>query len=390
MAKLNFGSLDDMIEVNTKSSTGLIDTEKAEDLNKPISIKDSDIELGDDLIDLDLLHQPNNSSEEELKNKEKAKDSNGEDASKAKGNNQADTSDDGTSSSPFIQFAKVFDEEGLLDFDEDKFKELSDKLGNPALAIVELANTKVESIINKYKEEAEEDYKKFIEARDLGLDMNSYSSINVELNRYKSITEEDLEFDESKQKMLVTQYLKHKGIEDDDIKDTIESYEDTNKLEVRAKKALAELIKIKEKDIENLKEDTIKQQKQEEEAIKKSVEDFTKVVDSTDELLGIQLTKQLKNKIKQSILSKHSTINGVGVNAVNAKKAENPIKYAMIEALLVEQGVFDGKNLDIFNKKAKTDAIKALEESVNKDSHRSTSKGIVTQKPTNSWEGLKF
>ena len=72
MAKLNFGSLDDMIEVNTKSSTGLIDTEKAEDLNKPISIKDSDIELGDDLIDLDLLHQPNNSSEEELKNKEKA------------------------------------------------------------------------------------------------------------------------------------------------------------------------------------------------------------------------------------------------------------------------------------------------------------------------------
>ena len=64
MAKLNFGSLDDMIEVNTKSSTGLIDTEKAEDLNKPISIKDSDIELGDDLIDLDLLHQPNNSSEE--------------------------------------------------------------------------------------------------------------------------------------------------------------------------------------------------------------------------------------------------------------------------------------------------------------------------------------
>ena len=157
MAKLNFGSLDDMIEVNTKSSTGLIDTEKAEDLNKPISIKDSDIELGDDLIDLDLLHQPNNSSEEELKNKEKAKDSNGEDASKAKGNNQADTSDDGTSSSPFIQFAKVFDEEGLLDFDEDKFKELSDKLGNPALAIVELANTKVESIINKYKEEAEEE-----------------------------------------------------------------------------------------------------------------------------------------------------------------------------------------------------------------------------------------
>ena len=63
-------------------------------------------------------------------------------------------------------------------------------------------------------------------------------------------------------------------------------------------------IKIKEKDIENLKEDTIKQQKQEEEAIKKSVEDFIKVVDSTDELLGIQLTKQLKNKIKLTLLYK--------------------------------------------------------------------------------------
>ena len=390
MAKLSFGSLDDMIEVNTKSSTGLIDTEKAEDLNKPRTIKDSDVELDEDLIDLDLLHQPDNSIKEEIKDKEKAKDSNGEDASKAKDNNQADTSDEGTSSSPFIQFAKVFDEEGLLDFDEDKFKELSDKLGNPALAIVELANTKVESIINKYKEEAEEDYKKFIEARDLGLDMNSYSSINVELNRYKSITEEDLEFDESKQKMLVTQYLKYKGIEDDDIRDTIESYEDTNKLEVRAKKALSELIKAKEKDIESLKQETIKQQKLEEDAIKKSVEDFNKTVDSTEELIGIPLTKQLKNKIKQAVLSKHSTINGIDVNAVNAKRAENPTKYAMIEALLVEQGVFDGKNLEIFSKKAKTDAIKALEESVNKDSHRSANKGITGPKPGNSWEGLKF
>ena len=177
----------------------------------------------------------------------------------------------------------------------------------------------------------------------------------------------------------------------DDIKDTIESYEDTNKLEARAKKALAEMVKIKEKEVNDLKDNQEKALKKQEEEAAKSVKQFNDTVDSTEELIGIKLTKQMKDKIKSAVLQKHSTISGIDVNKVNAKRAENPLKYAMIEALLVEQGVFDGKNLDIFTKNAKTNAIKALEESVNKDKSRSANKGnTLTGNPSTSWKDLKF
>ena len=384
MSKLFFGDLEDMIDINDiKSSTGVKESDDNVDLNKPKTIDDKNLEIDDDdLIDLDLLNKKEDNTSSDKK---------GEDTTKDDKKTEQASDPDNTSSSPFIQFAKVFHEEGLLDFSEEEFNTLLEKLGNPASVIVELANKKVASIIEDYKNSSEEEYKRFLEAREAGVDLNEYSKSSIELSNLKKITEEALTDNEDIQKSILSQYLKHKGMDADDIKDTIESYEDTNKLEARAKKALSEMVKIKEKEVSDLKENQDKAFKAQEEEVEKSIKQFKDTVDSTEELIGIKLTKQIKDKIKSAVLQKHSNINGIDVNKVNAKRAENPLKYAMIEALLVEQGVFDGKNLDIFTKSAKTEAIKALEESVNKDKSRSTNKGNAqNNKPLTSWKDLKF
>jgi acyl-homoserine lactone acylase PvdQ len=73
----------------------------------------------------------------------------------------------------------------------------------------------------------------------------------------------------------------------------------------------------------------------------------------------------LNKEVKDSIFSMITTpvkqdANGQALNAVMAKRAEDPIKYALMEAYFVKLGLFDGK-FDKIVAKAKTQAVKELE-----------------------------
>lgn len=282
-----------------------------------------------------------------------------------------------SSSSPFKPFAKALFEEGVLSsFDEEEFDKLVEEFeGDSASALIELNRRTIMDEIESYKKESEEEYKAFLEARDAGVDLNDWASVQDNKKRFGKIEEESLDSDEKLQKQLITEDLKKRGFEEADIVDTIESYEDTNKLGSMAKKALKNLKKFEEQREEELKTAAIERDKKAREVAKKQNEDLKKQITSTDEIIpGLKLNKQVKEEIFTSIMQPVKTLeDGRQVNAVMAKRMEDPIKYAILEAYFVKQGFFDGK-FDKLTTKVKSKAVEELAKAVEGDTSYKTGK----------------
>ena len=273
------------------------------------------------------------------------------------------------SSSPFLSFATALSETGVLTtFSPEEYEQIVKETGSEAEALIELNRRTIESEIEAYKEESESEYKAFLEARDAGVNLNDWAAVQDNKKRFSKITDEDLDTNEKLQKQLITEDLKRRKFEDADILDTIESYEDTNKLASMSKKALKNLTKAEEEKEEALKTSAIENEKQAAQAAKKQVEDLKKEITKVDEIIpGLKLNKQVRDKILQNITTPVKTLDdGRQLNAVMVKRADDPIKYAILEAYFVEQGFFDGK-FDKFIAKAKTDAVKDLESKITGD-----------------------
>jgi len=287
------------------------------------------------------------------------------------------------SSSPFLSFATALSEEGILaSFSPEEYEQIVKETGSEAEALIELNRRTIESEIEAYKEESEAEYKAFLEARDAGVNLNDWAVVQDNKKRFSKITEEDLDTNEKLQKQLITEDLKRRKFEDADILDTIESYEDTNKLASMSKKALKNLAKAEEEKEEALKTSAIEQEKHAAKAAKQQVEDLKKEITKVDEIIpGLKLNKQVKDKILQNITTPVKTLDdGRQLNAVMVKRADDPIKYAILEAYFVEQGFFDGK-FDKFVAKAKTNAVKDLESKITGDTSYHAGKTALGETP---------
>lgn len=281
-----------------------------------------------------------------------------------------------SSSSAFRSFANALNEEGIVSsFTDEEYAQLVEETGSEAEALIELNRRTIEAEIEAYKEESEAEYKAFLEARDAGVNLNDWAAVQDNKKRFSKITDDDLDTNEKLQKQLITEDLKRRNFEDADILDTIESYEDTNKLSTMSKKALKNLVKAEEEKEEALKTSAIEQEKQAAQAAKKQVEDLKKEITKVDEIIpGLKLNKQVKDRILQNITTPVKVLeDGRQLNAVMAKRADDPIKYAILEAYFVEQGFFDGK-FDKFVAKAKTNAVKELESKITGDTSYQTGK----------------
>lgn len=271
-----------------------------------------------------------------------------------------------SSSSPYKPFAKALVEEGFLpEFADEDFDTLSQELGSDVAALIELSKRSLQEELEAYKSSQEEDFKSFIAAKEQGLDLNKWYDINQNKKLYSSITEDKVEADEKLQKKLVASYLKEKGFSQEEIEDTVETYEDTAKLEAKAKVALKKLREIEEvkeaKLIEEKKQADLQKTKEVEETIKtlkSKIEEYKEIVP------GIQINKQTKDKLFKYITEPvKQGPNGEQWNLATAKRMEDPYKYAIIENYLIELGVFDGKFDKIINKQ-KTKALTELEKTL--------------------------
>lgn len=285
-----------------------------------------------------------------------------------------------SSSSPFKPFAKaLFDEGVLTSFDEEEFDKLVEELGSPAEVLIELNRRTLADEIESYKKEAEDDYKAFLEARESGVNIDEWGNIRDMKKRYSSITDTQIDEDEKLQKDLIRADLENKGNDEETIREMLESFEDTNKLSKQAKTALKNLTKFADEEDKRLTkeakerdEELVKQQKKQLTDLKKQIEDTKEVIP------GMPLNKQVKDKLFNLITAPvKQTEDGRQINAVMAKRMEDPLKYALLEAYFVELGLFDGK-FDKLVAKAKTKAITELESSLSSGSNtdfKSSSKG---------------
>ena len=284
------------------------------------------------------------------------------------------------SSSPFLSFATALSEEGVLSsFTQEEYAQLVEESGSEAEALIELNRRTIEAEIDAYKEESEAEYKAFLEARDAGVDLNDWAQVQDNKKRFAKIADEELDSNDKLQKQLITEDLKRRGFEDADIVDTLESYEDTNKLSGMAKKALKNLKKFEDEREESLKTAAVENERKAVQAAKQQVEDLKKEITKVDEIIpGLQLNKQVKDKILQNITTPVKTLDdGRQLNAVMVKRADDPIKYAILEAYFVEQGFFDGK-FDKFVAKAKTNAVKELESKITGDTSYHAGKAALS------------
>jgi len=382
---VNLGMQDDFIEIPDKGATP-ISTEDVEDKTPGKKVVEP-IEDEENFIDVKIGTTPKTFIEDEESELDKEGFVEVTDdktpPSKTKGS---------SSSSPFKPFAKALSEEGFLpSFEDEEFDKLVEELGGETEALMELSRRSINEDIETYKREADEDFRNFLEARDAGLDLGQWADVYEAKKAYAGITEDKIDDDEALQKALITENLKYRGMADDEIADTIEAYETTGKLADNAKKAHKNLIKITDQQELKLKEDKVKQENATKLAREENLKSLRKEVDTITEIVpGIKINKQTKDKIFSSITTPVKTgTNGEPMNLAMVKRAENPLKYAIIENYLIEMGVFDG-NWDKISVRQKSKAVAELEAKLKDGSNTNFASGKSTLGSGGSDDDIEF
>ena len=367
MDKSLFGNVNlssmDFIEVPGAGETSVttapvVETDKSKDKPTDTAIQEDDnfIEIPDTVeattTKVDDIEK--SLENEEKENKEIKVNKETKDSPEVKGN---------SSSSPlFESFAKALYEGGVLtSYDEAEFKQLVDEVG-PAEALIELNKRTLLDEIESYKNESEEEYKSFLEAKEAGVDLNDWAKSQELKAKYKDIDDSAIESDVDLQKSIILTDLKRKGMDDETIKETIESFEDTGKLDKQAKNSFKNLKKAQEEEEKNLVAEAKQREIDNIKTQKAQIEHLKKTITETKELIpGMVLGKDVKDSIFSIITTpvKQDT-NGQPLNAVMVKRAEDPIKFALMEAYFLKMGFYDGK-FDKMVTKAKTQAVKELE-----------------------------
>lgn len=347
----NFDPTDFSAEGLAKNGTELVTASKAPEAKEQEEEKPFDEST---LLDFSDQMSEDNEEEDILKKKTPEKDHSHEAKSKS-------------SSSPnhWLVFAKTLEESGLIsEFTDEDFEQLSQESGSPAEAIIALANKSIGGAISEHIQKQDAEYQEFVEMRDAGVDMNEYAKLSKQTKGYEAYKLDDVKTDEDLQKKVVREYFTIKGMDNDEIEDSIESLQDTGKLAKRAEVALNHLHKYKDEQVKQLKANAEKAEQDRTAAIQQQLDSVRKTIDETTEIIpGVKHNKQTKDKLFDMITKQAGVINGQPVNAITLKMYENPTRYNLILAELQRLGVFDGK-WDSITKVAKTKAISELEKVV--------------------------
>ena len=94
---------------------------------------------------------------------------------------------------------------------------------------------------------------------------------------------------------------------------------------------------------------------------KKTLEDIQTAVDKSEEIIpGIALTKRAKEKLYTSLTAVvNKSEDGMPMNAVMAKRAQDPLKFELVLHYLNNLGVFDG-DFSKLKQKETTSAVQTL------------------------------
>jgi len=194
---------------------------------------------------------------------------------------------------PFIETMAEFN---ILDLED------GEEVEDSAEALVEKFEStiinRVQSGIDSYKESIPELGKQFLDFLEKGGDPKKFINVQASGLDYDNL---DIS-DESTQKLVVKEYLKSQDYSNDEIKETIQDYEDGLLLEKQAKLALRKLEKLEESKAQLL----VKQQEKEVEAIDNQVREYISGIQTfikgSTEIAGLAINPKEKQDFEDYLL----------------------------------------------------------------------------------------
>lgn len=270
-----------------------------------------------------------------------------------------------STSSPYSTLAKALYEEGVLtNFDEEEYKGLVEELGE-AGAIIELNKRTIVDQIEAYKNNLTEEQRDVLEAIEKGVSLDQYVNLKARSIEYNKIDTDQLGDNDELCKQLIKDDLRLKGFSDSEISEQIEDIENLGKLEARGKKSLATLKENQKQNADKLKREAEDRRKLYEESNRKQLKDLEMRINATSEIIpGNKINAQTKTKIFETITQPVAEMqDGRQVNAIWAKRAENPVDFDIKMAYLLNAGIFDGK-WDKLTTTAKSNAIQELDAAI--------------------------
>ena len=257
-------------------------------------------------------------SEEKIESTEKKPNEEDSEDSKEKKN---ETPSDQNSSSSFLQvLAKSLYEEGVFSsFDENtKIEKATD--------FIEMVNNEIVSNVEAYKAELPEEIKTLIDVYEEGVPLNELLNIRSKKIEYGKIDPEKLAGDDDVMKKLISDDLKNRGYDDEEIKEKITDLFALDKQEVEAKKAL---LNLKKKQVAEEQALVTVTKKAQDDAVKErdnNVINLKNTIEKSTEFAGITLTKQHKKEIFDNLM-KGVDYKGRVVNAITKAQLENPVDF---------------------------------------------------------------
>jgi hypothetical protein len=278
--------------------------------------------------------------------------------------------------SPVTSLASSLFEEGVLaNLTEEEVKGI--KTGE------DLINAVKKQIKENEFSDLTDEQKEYLDAIRKGVSLEEFAKSKESYDSYNAIADDDVEAEENKD--LRFQLIKNsfllKGFDDDKAEKLTKRAFDTGDDIDDAKTALLELKDYEKGNIENLKKEKELERKQLIEAQAKEYNMIKNYINTSEEIIpGIKINDDAKKNI-ESLISKPYTKdkNGNQVNEVVGKMIEDKEYFVKLHYI---HHITDGfKNFDKLVSKAKSQAVKSLEEKLKlQDSRMSTSRQVVPSK----------
>lgn len=193
-------------------------------------------------------------------------------------------------------FASWLGDKGLVDYDEETFEDSEDGLKK-------LMSSTVEKEVEKYKQSLPEDVHKLVEFVEAGGDPKQFMDLYYNQSSWADFKLED----EADSKVVLKEYLKAQGEDEEEIKETLDTYEVSGILEKKAKAALTKLQNAEKTYQEQLVEVQKKYDLEQKELAKKQYEDFKAELYAKEEIQGFKLTPKTKDKLWDYIMKPDKT-----------------------------------------------------------------------------------
>lgn len=279
-----------------------------------------------------------------------------------------DTKENKDASGSFaLAFAKFQQDRGVIsDFNEEELLKIEEESGEVGM-LEYLLDKSRESIFEEAKKmyaADKEELAEYFDLKDIGVDTETAKELAYQKGHFGNITEEDLtESEDLRRKVIEQHYKMTTNFNESKIKKLVENIFNLGEDETEAIEALEVIKESTKKQIEEVKKQTLKQQKMQQKLIEDARENMKKLIYETDEIIkGQKINKQTQKKLEEMILQPAAKdANGNALNAIWAKRAENPQEFDLKVAYLLHTGVFDGK-MDKLKSKTKTEVVTGFEE----------------------------